>query len=45
MYMHTHKNITNIHRNPQTEVCGYILVSAFSGKLAVGRDYSHTLLN
>jgi hypothetical protein len=41
--MHENKNIMNIRSNPQNLFCGYIVMSATFGKLAISRDVSHML--
>ena len=43
--MHENINITNKGWNPQNLVCGYIVMSAFYGELAAGRDVSHMPLS
>ena len=43
--MHENKNTTNTWNMPQNTICGYMLVSAFRGGLASGRDISYISLS
>lgn len=41
--MHRNMHITNKSWNPQDNFCGYTLVSAIRGQLAISRDVSNML--